>query len=73
MSFNEFVDLVHQVVSASKGCDELSVVVVIIIGENSALSVLQPFLGWTVAADSETPGLRRDALEVLVTVDERSA
>ena len=70
---NEFVDLVHQVVSANKGRDDLFVVVDIINGKNSAFSVLKPFLCRAIAADGEVPDFRLDALEVLVTVDERSA
>ena len=38
-----------------------------------SLAVLQPLLGGPVAADGERPCLRRDALEVLLTVDPDAA
>ncbi len=70
---NDFVDLVHQALGASKCGDNLSVVVDVIIGENSAFPVLKPFLRWPVTPDGEPSSLRRDSLEVLITVDEHSA
>ena len=64
-----FVDLGHQEPSFSKGGDDLSVVVDVVLGKRAAFPVLEPLLCRAVAADSERPAFQLDALKILFAVD----
>ncbi len=68
MFFNEFVNVVHQLLSVREGANEFSVVGDFVVAENAAPPIFQPFLSWAIAADSESPGFQTYSLEVLGTV-----
>lgn len=63
------VNVVHQADGLGEGSDDVLVVLQVVVGEDAALTVFEPFLADLIAADGELPYFRRHAFKVLSVVD----